>query len=1085
MRNLVVGMLVVGAVWLSVASVRAQGGPAPILVVLNSSAPNPFGAYLPEILRTEGISSYSTIDLGTLDAGDLVGVSLVVLAETPLSDAQAALLTGFVGGGGRLIAMRPDTRLDAVLGITDAGATTANGYTLIAQAGVGVGLPSATLPFRGTARHVALAGATQVAALYSSSTTATGWPAVVRHGRTAAWTFDLARSTAFTRQGDPALAGVERDGLPPYRTTDIFFQQIDLQRVAVPHADVQMRLFSRMVVDLLADVLPLPRLWYFPGNARTMLIVTGDSHVNSVESYTSLIGAVEAAGARMTIYLARFLNLLSSPAATWEAAGHELSVHPVFAEDGVSSNFTQGYDTVFEWFPLNVPAPVTPGPTVRHHTLEWTNWVGPVPIMNSRGIRMDLSYSAFGPTMHNPTQSVQAHGFLNGSGLPMRFVTEAGQVLPVYQQVTSIADEQLVAGLHSEGLSVADALAVSRSLIDDSQAGGYSALATQFHVDYYPLDHVKPWVDGTLAYAASQQIPMWNAERWLNFVEARASTQISNVAWNGGTGQLTLSIAVPANAPAQPVMVPPNYAGRVLTRVTVDGQTTAASALSVNGQATLVVAVAPAGGGAARTLVFYYDVPSALPAVSIGDAAVTEGNAGSSVAGLTVSLSAPTANDVAVSFTTTNGTATAGSDYQAVPTGSVIIPAGALSRPAQVTVFGDSNFEDDETVTVTLTNALGATIADGSAVLTIVNDEPLVAFPDAVSTAYVTPVTVPAPGVLSNDNAHGASGLRAVLISPAANGTVSLNANGGFSYTPNRWFAGVDTFTYRADTNTGTGNTVAVSIDVAHPTVVEAPRELRVSSMSGNLVTFRWRPPGVGPTPAGYLLEGGVAPGQPLVALGTSSAPIFTVAAPAGSFYVRFRTLGVGGPSPVSNEILIHVGVPVPPSPPANLQATSVGNGVHLAWTPTFAGGAASGYVLDVNGSLAASLPLPNVERLSFAGAPSGTYTLSLRAVNGGGSSAPSAPVPLTVPGACSGVPGAPTNLLAYTAGGTTFVVWDPPASGSAATSYVVSVPGIGALPVAQRSVSGPLPPGAYAISVLAVGPCGVSAPATQALTVP
>jgi hypothetical protein len=519
--------------------------------------------------------------------------------------------------------------------------------------------------------------------------------------------------------------------------------------------------------------------------------------------------------------------------------------------------------------------------------------------------------------------------------------------------------------------------------------------------------------------------------------------------------------------------------------VTVDGQTTAASALSVNGQATLVVAVAPAGGGAARTLVFYYDVPSALPAVSIGDAAVTEGNAGSSVAGLTVSLSAPTANDVAVSFTTTNGTATAGSDYQAVPTGSVIIPAGALSRPAQVTVFGDSNFEDDETVTVTLTNALGATIADGSAVLTIVNDEPLVAFPDAVSTAYVTPVTVPAPGVLSNDNAHGASGLRAVLISPAANGTVSLNANGGFSYTPNRWFAGVDTFTYRADTNTGTGNTVAVSIDVAHPTVVEAPRELRVSSMSGNLVTFRWRPPGVGPTPAGYLLEGGVAPGQPLVALGTSSAPIFTVAAPAGSFYVRFRTLGVGGPSPVSNEILIHVGVPVPPSPPANLQATSVGNGVHLAWTPTFAGGAASGYVLDVNGSLAASLPLPNVERLSFAGAPSGTYTLSLRAVNGGGSSAPSAPVPLTVPGACSGVPGAPTNLLAYTAGGTTFVVWDPPASGSAATSYVVSVPGIGALPVAQRSVSGPLPPGAYAISVLAVGPCGVSAPATQALTVP
>ena len=92
-------------------------------------------------------------------------------------------------------------------------------------------------------------------------------------------------------------------------------------------------------------------------------------------SYEGLLGAVQSVGARMTVYVARYVNLLASPAATWEATGHDLSVHPVFAEDGVSGNFAQGYTTGFNWFATNVPPPVTPGPTVRHHTLEWAGWV--------------------------------------------------------------------------------------------------------------------------------------------------------------------------------------------------------------------------------------------------------------------------------------------------------------------------------------------------------------------------------------------------------------------------------------------------------------------------------------------------------------------------------------------------------------------------------------------------------------------------------------------------------------------------------------------------------------------------------------
>ena len=46
----------------------------------------------------------------------------------------------------------------------------------------------------------------------------------------------------------------------PICTNDIFYNWIDKDRVHIPHADIQMRLFARTITDLLADTLPLPRL---------------------------------------------------------------------------------------------------------------------------------------------------------------------------------------------------------------------------------------------------------------------------------------------------------------------------------------------------------------------------------------------------------------------------------------------------------------------------------------------------------------------------------------------------------------------------------------------------------------------------------------------------------------------------------------------------------------------------------------------------------------------------------------------------------------------------------------------------------
>jgi hypothetical protein len=110
------------------------------------------------------------------------------------------------------------------------------------------------------------------------------------------------------------------------------------------------------------------------------------------------------------------------------------------------------------------------------------------------------------------------------------------------------------------------------------------------------------------------------------------------------------------------------------------------------------------------------------PVVSIGDATVTEGNAGSVSAVFTVSLSAASGQTVTVQYATANGTATAGSDYTAA-SGTVTFAPGDVSETVGVAVLGDTVFEPSETFVVNLSNPTNATIGDGQGLGTITDDE--------------------------------------------------------------------------------------------------------------------------------------------------------------------------------------------------------------------------------------------------------------------------------------------------------------------------------------------------------------------------
>ena len=88
-------------------------------------------------------------------------------------------------------------------------------------------------------------------------------------------------------------------------------------------------------------------------------------------------------------------------------------------------------------------------------------------------------------------------------------------------------------------------------------------------------------------------------------------------------------------------------------------------------------------------------------------------------------------------------------------------------------------------------------IATVTITVTSVNDAP-VATDDEYTMAEKETLTIAAPGVLANDIDVDADTLTAILVDTVSNGTLSLNADGSFTYTPNEYFNGMDSFTYKA-----------------------------------------------------------------------------------------------------------------------------------------------------------------------------------------------------------------------------------------------------------------------------------------------
>ena len=111
------------------------------------------------------------------------------------------------------------------------------------------------------------------------------------------------------------------------------------------------------------------------------------------------------------------------------------------------------------------------------------------------------------------------------------------------------------------------------------------------------------------------------------------------------------------------------------------------------------------------------------PTISIADSSLTEGNSGQAGMLFTITRSSTAGNSTTtVNWATGDGTATAGSDYQAA-SGTATISGSATQTQITVPVNGDTADESDESLIVSLSSPANGTIGDGSALGTIFDDE--------------------------------------------------------------------------------------------------------------------------------------------------------------------------------------------------------------------------------------------------------------------------------------------------------------------------------------------------------------------------
>jgi len=544
-------------------------------IVLMCTDETPFGEYLAEMLHTEGIgwfkraASWNEVESLREDA------DVLILPQG--ARAELTALREWLDEGRSVVAIRPTAALAELAELRPLDRVASERILKIdAPFGIDAARAHGEVDLYELDAH----RAAEVHAHVVDN--GERYPAVVSapcgRGRIVIFAYDLPRSIALTRQGNPEWAGSRGAdfGSNTFRPPDLFVRDagketwLDFPSASTPMADVQQRLFAYLLSSSVRG--PLPRLWHLPHAKRTVLSVVGDSDGADPEVVSAQLHDVAAFGGRMSTFLIDYtLDRTDAETVTrWRADGHEISVHPDYGLHGDKSRpdretmlLTQR--TILERFRARFG--FTPR-TIRNHSICWVGFAGQPEIEHRLGIRLNSSYT-YASVFAKPPCGGPPVGYLNGSGQPQKFVDERGGVIDIYQLGVQVCDEMLKSSYL--GFDADAAWRETKNLIDASLKRWHSFLVLSFHpITYYSNTEAKRWLrDCILPYAREQGLPIWSTEMILDFADMRRGCWLGNA--ERSDGAFAVEFYAPSGGAGLTLMMPAQIQKRSLAALTVNG----------------------------------------------------------------------------------------------------------------------------------------------------------------------------------------------------------------------------------------------------------------------------------------------------------------------------------------------------------------------------------------------------------------------------------------------------------------------------------------------------------------------------------